>query len=194
MQDSRSSNWDSDADGRDDGPERAPSPSTAERFFAGLTEYAFQTQLGLADPPLVEYLSGMLVRFVRTGEVYGVRGPTGRRLTQVAEMLEEAQERIGPARRRVHRHIGDFTLFWTGVYPEMAERLKKLGGKDALLDYRDQGRRAYFLASRLPGAETAPAADLLERLAEQFELVEYGLSEVRRAWEQRDEELPGILI
>ncbi|MEM9185212.1 MAG: hypothetical protein AAGB00_01800 [Planctomycetota bacterium] len=159
--------------------------TTAERFFAGVTEHAFQSRLGVVDPPLVDYLTGMLLRFVRSDAVYGVRSVRGRRLTQVAEMLEEADERIGPARRRVHRHIGDFTLFWTGVYPEQAERLKKLGGKDSLLDYRDQGRRAYFVASRLPGAASAPAGELLERLAEQFELVEYGLSEVRRVWEER---------
>ncbi|MEM6798354.1 MAG: hypothetical protein AAF589_02465 [Planctomycetota bacterium] len=169
------------------------SPSSAERFFAGVTEHAFNTRLGVVDPPLVDYLSQMLVRFIRTGALYGVRSIRGERLTQVADMLDEANERIGPARRRVHRHIGDFTLFWTGVYPEMAQRLKQLGGKDALLDYRDQGRRAYFVASRIPGAETAPAGDVLERLAEQFELVEYGLSEARRAWEE-NEGATGLLI
>ena len=116
---------------------RSPSDrraSTIERFFSGVTEHAFQARLGVVDPPLVDYVSGMLVRFVRSDAVFGVRSVRGERLTQVAEMLEEANERIGPARRRVHRHIGDFTLFWRGVYPEVAERLRQLGGKDALLD------------------------------------------------------------
>lgn len=186
MQDSRSDEW------SDDSTER--NRSLSERFFTGVTEYAFHTRLGVIDPPLVDYLSELLVRFVRSDAIYGVRSLRGKRLTQVAEMLEEANERIGPAARRVHRHIGDYTLFWTGLYPEMSERLKKLSGKDALLDYRDQGRRAYFVASRLPAADTAPKADLLERLADQFELVEYGLSEVRRVWEESDEESHGILL
>ncbi|MEN1678897.1 MAG: hypothetical protein AAGJ46_04850 [Planctomycetota bacterium] len=178
MQDNRSSDWcDDSAD---------PGPSTAERYFAGVTEQTFHTELGVVDPPMVDYVTGMLVRFVRSDAVFGVRGPRGKRLTQVAEMLAEAEERTGPARRRVHRHIGDFTLFWTGVYPEMAERLRQHGSKDALLDYRDQGRRAYFVASRLPGAEQAPPADVLERLADQFELVGHGLREVRKTWEERD--------
>lgn len=176
MQDSRSPDerHGSDAD---------RSPSTLQRFFAGVTEHAFQSRLGVVDPPLVDYLSTMLVRFVRSEAIYGVRSVRGRRLMQVAEMLEEAGERIGPAKRRVHRHIGDFTLFWTGVYPEMADHIKQLGVKDALLDYRDQGRRAYFVASRIPGDESAPDGDLLERIADQFELLEYGLGEVRRVWE-----------
>lgn len=169
--------------------------STARRFFAGLTEYAFQSRLGVADPPLVDYVSELLVRFVRCDDVYAVRSVRGERLTQVADMLAEAEARIGPARRRVHRHIGDFTLFWMGVYPEMAERLKRLGEKDALLDYRDQGKRAYFVASRIPSQDKATPGELLERMADEFELLEYGLAEVRRLWSERDQdERPAILF
>lgn len=169
--------------------------STARRFFAGLTEYAFQSRLGVADPPLVDYVSELLERFVRSSDVYGVRSVRGEPLTQVADMMLEAEERIGPARRRVHRHIGDFTLFWMGVYPEMADRMKRLGLKDALLDYRDQGRRAYYLASRIPTENESAPGELLERMAEQFELIEYGLSEVRRLWNEREEDEPmGIII
>ena len=190
MQDNRSPE---DRHGSDkSAPEQGPALS--ERFFAGVTEHAFQSRLGVVDPPLVDYLTGMLVRFVRSDAIYGVRSVRGQRLTQVAEMLEEANERIGPARRRVHRHIGDFTLFWRGLYPEMTEQIKKIGGKDLLLDYRDQGRRAYFVASRIPADKTAPAGDVLERLAEQFELVEYGLGEVRKAWEESDEGDTRLLV
>lgn len=169
--------------------------SSARRFFAGLTEYAFQARLGVADPPLVDYVAELLERFVSCQAVYGVRSVRGEQLTQVADMLAEADQRIGPARRRVHRHIGDFTLFWMGVYPEMAERLKQLGEKDALLDYRDQGRRAYFVASRIPTENQKAPGELLERMAEQFELIEYGLSEVRRLWNDPEEgEQLGIIL
>ena len=119
------------------------------RFFAGLTEYAFHTRLGVADPPLVDYLAELLVRFVRSDELYPVRTPRGQRLVQVADMLAEAEHREGPARRQVHRHIGDFTLFWTGVYPEVADGMRR-GSKDAFLDYQQQGKRAYWIASTIP--------------------------------------------
>jgi hypothetical protein len=158
------------------------------RFFAGITEFTFTTRLGVADPPLIDYLSELLANFVRTDAIYGVRTPTGERLSQVADMLAEAQARQGTARRRVHRHIGDFTLFWTGLYPELAERQRQ-GRKDSLLDYRNQGKRNYLLASRLPAdPESAPAA-VLERLSDCFELCVYGLGEVRKQWEQREGEI-----
>lgn len=162
------------------------------RFFAGLTEYAFNARLGLADPPLVDYLSELLVRFVRSDELYPVRTPRGERLVQVADMLAEAQQREGPARRQVHRHIGDFTLFWTGVYPEVADGMRR--GKDAFIDYQQQGKRAYWIASTIPvEKETAPS-DVLKRLSEQFELCVYGLSEVRRQWEERDDDPDAPLL
>ena len=166
------------------------------RFFAGLTEYAFHTRLGVADPPLVDYLAELLVRFVRSDELYPVRTPRGQRLVQVADMLAEAEHREGPARRQVHRHIGDFTLFWTGVYPEVADGMRR-NSKDAFIDYQQQGKRAYWIASTIPveqgpsrkgAVETeADSSEVLKRLSEQFDLCVYGLAEVRRQWEDRDD-------
>lgn len=159
--------------------------STVRRFFAGLTEFAFHARLGVADPPLVDYIAELLVRFVRSDDIYPVRTTRGQRLMQVADMLVEAQHREGPARQEVHRHIGDFTLFWTGVYPEVADSMRRTG-KDAFIDYQEQGKRAYWIASTIPVEREKASAGVLKRLSENFELCVYGLGEVRRQWEQSD--------
>jgi hypothetical protein len=163
------------------------------RFFAGLTEYAFAVRMGVADPPLVDYVSEMLVRFVKSDALYGQRTPRGERLIQVADMLAEAEARQGLARRRMHRHIGDFTLFWTGVYPEIAERMRQ-GRKDSLIDYKDEGKRNYYLATTLRAEEQEAPDDVLMRLSNNFELCVYGLSEVRRQWEEREGESDAPLL
>ena len=72
---------------------RHPEGNRLRRFFAGVTEYAFGARLGVVDPPLVDYLSTLLVRFVRSDEIYAVRSPTGRRLDQVADMLQSFKPR-----------------------------------------------------------------------------------------------------
>ena len=64
-------------------------------------------------------------------------------------MLAEAQERVGIARREVHRHIGDYTLFWTGVYPEAIQRLQANSRRDQLVDYCQEGKKAYWIASTI---------------------------------------------
>jgi hypothetical protein len=167
--------------------------SRTQRFFAGITEYTFHARLGVADPPLVDYLSGMLTRFIHCDTIYSVRSPTGQRLIEVAEMLNEAQQRVGTARRELHRHIGDYTLFWSGLYPESLDGAKAAQEKDHLLDYRTEGKRAYKIASEIPTDNEQATAEVLERLSEQYELCAYGLSEIRRQWEDRDEEGDGLI-
>lgn len=143
-------------------------------------------ELGVADPPLIDYIAGLLVRFMASDAIYAIRSVRGERLTQVADMLAEAEARRGNAKRQLHRHIGDFTLFWTGVFPDLADRNKHTGGKDALLDYRELGKRSYAAASRIPVDRESAPSELLERLSSEFELCVYGLGEVRKAWEEAE--------
>ena len=82
-----------------------------------------------------------------------------------------------------------------GVFPEVAERNRREGTKDSLLDYQRQGKRNYFLASTLPATDASAPDEVLTRLSESFELCVYGLGEVRREWDRRneDEDLPLLL-
>ena len=172
-------------------------PSTLRRFFAGITECTFQSRLGVADPELLDYISDLLVRFVRFDAVCKIRDLTGRPLTEIAEMLCEAEQRVGNARRDVHRHIGDYALFWSGVYPESLRRRQAPPAKDSMLDYCEQGKRAYLIASSIETDEErerkAPA-QVLHRLGQEFELCVYGLREVRREWESRDGDHPPTFL
>lgn len=162
---------------------------TLARFFSGICENVFEGQLGVVDPPLVDYLSVLMLRFVRLDTVHRVRNLSGRPVVEVADMLAEAESRIGLARRDVHRHIGDVTLFWTGVYPETLQHLRAVERKDFFVDYCSQGKRAYYIASTIETdrEEDAPN-DVLQRLSFQFELCAYGLGEVRREWERHDDD------
>jgi hypothetical protein len=156
------------------------------RLFSGLTEHTFLEALGVADPPLTDYLSGMLSRFIHLDAVYRLRDAHGRRLEEVAEMMIEAEAMPpeGRTRREVYRHIGDFTLFWTGVYPEALKRLRSVLSKDHFIDYCEQGKRSYYLASTYEQEPYTEEAPILRRLSEGFELCAYGLGQVRREWEQ----------
>lgn len=166
------------------------------RYFTGLCEFIFESKLGVADPPLVDYISDLMLRFARLDTVHRVRNLAGRPAVEVVDMLAEAENRVGLARRDVHRHIGDVTLFWTGVYPESLPRLRSAETKDYFVDYCAQGKRAYFIASTIDTDREEDASnELLIRLSAQFELCAYGLGEVRREWERRDdEETRGLVI
>ena len=91
----------------------------------------------------------------------------------------------GKTRREYYRHIGDFALFWTGLYPEALDRQRRRACKDAVVSYTAQGKRGYLITSRLEEQEHHDAeADLFRRLSEQFEPCAVGLRKVRDEWEE----------
>jgi hypothetical protein len=156
------------------------------RLFAGLTEHAFMDTLGVGDPHLIDYLSLLLSRFTHMDALQRLRSSSGKSLEEVADMLMEAEQMPAEGRtnREFHRHIGDFTLFWTGVYPEALKRLRSLLRKDQFSDYCEQGKRSYYKASTFEDDPDREEAPVLRRLSEQFELCAYGLSQVRKEWER----------
>jgi len=160
-----------------------PESHPLHRLFRGLTEYAFMNELGIGDPSLVGYVAELLASFVPSQGVWRIRDTQGRPLIQVTEMIAEAESSDDNARRRdCHRHVGDFTLFWTGVYPEALAKLQGSGSADALISFQRQGKRSYYLASTLSSGNDE--GSVFRRLSDQFELCAFGLSRVRREWEK----------
>ena len=166
------------------------------RMFAGLTEQTFINTLGVADPRLTDYLSELLSRFIHMDAVYRLSNVRGRKLEEVADMMIEAEAMppAGRTRREVYRHIGDFTLFWSGVFPEALRRMRSPLRKDELVDYCERGKRSYYIASTMRERDDDEQSGVLERLSHDFELCVYGLGEVRREWERRDDGAPPPMV
>ncbi len=166
------------------------------RLFAGCAEQTFFARFGIADPPLVDYLSALLARFVHRDAIYRLRDSGGRPITELAAMLHEANTlpEGGRTRREFYRHIGDVSLFWTGLFPEALERRAETWGPCAVLNYTTCGKRSYLLASQCDDIAGHDEAPVLKRLSEQFELCATGLREVRKDWEDAAESPVGRII
>lgn len=162
-------------------------PTALHRYLSGITENTFSVELGMADSRVIDYMVDLLLRFVHSDAIYSVRNPSGRRLEEVADMVVEAESRSGKPRREVHRHIGDFTLFFSGVFPEALRMLRQAGRKDQFVDYCAQGKRAYYIASTID-TEDEDEGDVLARLSHQFELCAYGLNQVRKQWDSNEDD------
>jgi len=91
--------------------------------------------------------------------------------------------------REVRKHIGDFTLFFVGLFPEAVNRWRLRRQRlDSLLDYVRTGKESYYIVSEFNLYEYKDAAPLFKKMAEQFELCVFGLNLVRADLErsQRD--------
>lgn len=161
------------------------------KLFHALVERKFNLALAPTDPRMIQYLSNLLTDFVHMDNIYRLRDVRGRQLKQVAEMLVEGDVLLNAPsfvrEREVHRHIGDFTLFWTGVFPEALRSMRGSTRKDHIVDYVAQGKKSYYIASTFNYGEYAETARVLRELSELFEFCVYGLSLVRQEWERMGE-------
>lgn len=178
---------------------KVPPNHPLRRFFAGAVENVFYGELGICDPHLVGYLAELLVEFLHIRDIYSLKGAGGDRIEAVADMLLKAHvgQAVDPQDRErlVHRHVGDYTLYWTGVFPEGLGVHRHRRSKDVILDYYEQGKRSYAIASELSTPDSEPPAEVLQRLSDQFEYCAHGLTLARQAWDEADEPpLPGLLL
>jgi hypothetical protein len=159
------------------------------RLFSGLVEHAFCTEVGMCNPSLTEYVADLLVDFICMDRLGTIRNAQGKRLEQVAAMLaiRSDEDHLGGAEleRSMYRHIGDYTLFWAGVYPEQLKRASR-NPSDVLLDYVSHGKRSYAIVSQLADENAAPPSSLFRRLSDDFESCLFGLGLVRRGWEEAE--------
>jgi hypothetical protein len=152
-------------------------------LFSSLVQRAFHYQLGFDNPGVSRYVSDVLVDFVHRDSIYRVQDARGKRLEEVAEMLVEGDVSLNAGsferEREVHKHIGDFALFWTGIYPEMLRHFRASTRRDHLIDYVEQGRKSYQIASTFQYGAYADEAPVLRQIADQFETCMLGLHMVR---------------
>jgi hypothetical protein len=125
----------------------------------------------------------MCTRFARAENLYP-RGTTMPRLETVVDMLLEIQaawQDDSPDFRPEHevnvrRHIGDYTLFMTGLFPERVARTA------STTYYVREGKRAYqFVSEHLRAGGRGERAPY-RRLAERFEGYMRALDYARRTY------------
>ncbi len=154
------------------------------KHFAGVTEHAFLAKLGIADTALVDYIADMLSRFVHVDAIFKLRDAEGRTMGELVDMAMEA-EQLPPEGRTVfeyHRHIGDFALYWSGLFPEQVNRLQARLCKDHLINFAVLGKRSYRLASQFQATRDSHDAQVLQHVSDEFEVCAVGLNEVRKEW------------
>jgi hypothetical protein len=137
-----------------------------------------------ADRDIVAYVGDLLLDFVHVDHLYRIRDARGKRLEEVAEMLIESNPLLGASsferERAVRKHIGDYTLFLTGMFPEYVASLPRRGLRlDSLIDYVKAGKESYRIVGAFDQFEYRHVAALFRRLAEHFEFCVHGLNRVK---------------
>lgn len=156
-------------------------------YFLEVLHDSFDRKLGVPEPEDLEiYLAEMLTRFTHEERIFALRDAYGRRVTSLAEMLAEGDVRLNAdsfdREREVHRHVGDFLLFWSGLFPEFLESVGA-SASDGLLDAVRQGSESYYIVSSFNHAPYDREAPMFLRLSQEFEACRLGLGLVRASFE-----------
>lgn len=155
-------------------------------YFAQALHESLHERLGITEEDVEQYLQDMLLEFIHSDGIFSIRDPFGQRVEYVADMMAEGDVRLNAdsfeRERQVHKHIGDFVLFWSGVFPEFLLHLKNPFGKDAIVDYTKQGKLSYHVVSTFEYPPYDEEAPVFKKLSEGFEEFREALTLVRASF------------
>ena len=162
-----------------------PDDHSLQGLFLELVERHYGEEIGIRDGEVVGYVAHLLAEFCDTEQLFKVHNTTGRPLTDVGEMLMESNPVFGPApsfdrERQVRKHIGDYTLFFAGMFPESINHLRLRHNRlESFIDWMRAGKESYYIVSKFDCFEYTKVAPLFERLSHHFEQCVYGLNCVK---------------
>ena len=155
------------------------------RLFQELVSYHFSSDVGIRDSEVHAYVSNLLCEFFDMEQLYKVRDAAGRPLHDVGEMLLESDPVYGEApsfdrERQVRKHIGDYALFFTGMFPESINQFRLRNQRlENFVDWMKAGKESYYIVSKFEHFEYAKVAPLFAMLSKNFEGCVYGLNMVK---------------
>lgn len=162
-----------------------PEAHALQQFFTELVGKHYAEEIGLRDPEITAYVAHVLVEFCETEQLYKMRTVAGKPLTDVGEMLLESDPVYGPAtsfdrERQLRKHIGDYTLFYTGMFPESINRFRLRRNRlENFVDWVKAGKESYYIVSKFEHFEYEKVAPLFGKLSSHFEQCVYGLNRVK---------------
>jgi len=162
-----------------------PESHPLQQLFIELVGRHYAEEIGLRDPQIVSYVAHLMTEFCEIEQLFKIRDLSGRALTDVGEMLLESNPVYGPApsfdrERQVRKHIGDYTLFFTGMFPESINHLRLRRNRlENFVDWMKTGKESYYIVSKFDCFEYTKVASLFASLSSHFEQCVYGLNRVK---------------
>ena len=166
-----------------------PETHPLEKLFVELVGRHYAQEIGIRDPEVVGYVAHLLTEFCDAEQMMKIRDISGRPLTDVGEMLLESDPVFGPApsfdrERQVRKHIGDYTLFLAGMFPESINHCRLRRQRlESFVEWVKAGKESYYIVSKFEYFEYAKVAPLFAQLSQKFEDCVYGLNLVKNELE-----------
>jgi len=162
-----------------------PESHALQQLFSELVGRRYAEEIGIRDPQLVNYVAHLLTEFCEVEQLFKIRNGAGEPISDLGKMLMESDPVFGPApsfdrERQVRKHIGDYALFFTGMFPESINRFRLRRDRvENFVDWMKAGKESYYIVSKFDCFEYTKVAPLFASLSSHFEKCVYGLNQVK---------------
>ena len=149
---------------------------SSQFYFYVLARYVLQ-QAGIADRKLSDYVGSLLETFSRTNRLEAPDKIDNHAHEYISDMLI-ALRRVSPEQAFLLRaHIGNYSLFITGIFHENTQR-RSLRGAPDIEFYEQIGRTNYQLVASHETARRCELNDVFLGLANRFHDVRLALNDL----------------
>ena len=166
-----------------------PETHPLQQLFTELVGRHYAHEVGIRDPQVVGYVAHLLTEFCDAEQLTKIHDAWDRPVSDLGEMLLESDPVYGAApsfdrERQVRKHIGDYALFFAGMFPESINhsRLRRQRLEN-LVEWVKAGKESYYIVSKFEYFEYAKVAPLFAQLSKKFEDCVYGLNLVKNELE-----------
>ena len=145
-------------------------------------------EAGVDDRRLSDYVGALLTEFSRTVQLRApiatvagaaVEESSVRPFAYLSDLLLALQRAASPEQAFFLRaHVGNTTLFLTGMFPENVQRRAQRRGAPTCRFYEEMGRSSYRVAAGHAVARRCELSEIFETLAEQFRAVRLALNQL----------------
>lgn len=146
---------------------------SSQFYFYVLARHVLQ-RAGMNDRKLCDYIASLLEAFSRASVL---RAPhTADSVQQYISDMLIALQRVTPEQAFLLRaHVGNYSLFISGIFHENTQRRSRRGGPDVKF-YEQVGRANYQLVAAHAAARRCELNDVFEELADRFCEIRYALN------------------
>jgi hypothetical protein len=165
---------------------------SSQFYFYVLARHVLR-QAGIVDRKLCDYIASVLETFSRVNLLRAPHAP-GDSVNQYLSDMLIALTRCTPEQAFLLRaHVGNYSLFISGIFHENAHRRSLRGGPD-LKFYEQVGRTNYHLLAEHVTARRCELADIFEELADRFRDVRIALNQLSEQLINLDDAGAGSLL
>jgi hypothetical protein len=152
-------------------------------FFSVLLRRSLMDKRILGDKRVINYIANLLSIFIKTDRAHRIHSHDEHATQYITDMIQEAAEADTRRQFLIYSHIGNYSLYITGLFPQWIEYRRHYKNRPVSAQfYVNFGREYYERASAHALAREYALDEVFFRLSIMFEVYKDALNHLARRY------------